>query len=399
MSIPVNPLATVKGQKFDCELCGKAACLACTHCRVTYYCGKEHQSVDWFGIHEKICQLLGALRTLRPTLGSEDERQRRLLTVNMSQHALIDLCKSEAQKNLASSQFELAIPGALQSLRFSMDVYGAGHIELVPAYLLLAEANLGLERYKIAEEFLIYANWIILKNADSSNQLKAQLYRNFGRLYAAQQRYDDALRQLAYGVYYSSLDSGPEHIYTSHGYYQMARVFMLRQDVEHMLAFYDKVVDIWYKFLIKLKQRNQENIFDYLSEAQISEAAEMLRNIYETRQTHLGAQHIASGEACQVLAVLRHLSGAEDIAKQLYIDALAVYIHQFGDQHDATKAIQKAIDELNSTTTTTTISSGVVDINNMGAANKKDRKKPIPSQSSSSNNSTSTTAVVIEQPQ
>ena len=46
--------------------------------------------MDWFGIHEKICQLLGALRTLRPTLGSEDERQRRNLTVQMSQHALID---------------------------------------------------------------------------------------------------------------------------------------------------------------------------------------------------------------------------------------------------------------------------------------------------------------------
>jgi len=45
----------------------------------------EHMSVDWFGIHEKICQLLGALRTLRPTLASEDERQRRNLTVQMSQ--------------------------------------------------------------------------------------------------------------------------------------------------------------------------------------------------------------------------------------------------------------------------------------------------------------------------
>jgi hypothetical protein len=40
-------------------MCGKSATLACQHCRVTFYCGKEHQSVDWFGIHEKICQLLG----------------------------------------------------------------------------------------------------------------------------------------------------------------------------------------------------------------------------------------------------------------------------------------------------------------------------------------------------
>jgi hypothetical protein len=44
---------------------------------------------------------------------------------------------------LVTGQYEYAVPGALQSLRFSVDVYGHGRIELVPAYLLLAEANLG----------------------------------------------------------------------------------------------------------------------------------------------------------------------------------------------------------------------------------------------------------------
>ena len=166
MALKLNPLSVAKGKKFLCELTGKPATLCCPHCRVTYYYSKEQQSLDWFGIHEKICQLLGALRTLRPTLGSEDERQRRNLTVQMSQHALIDLCKNEAQKHLVQGHYELAIPGALQSLRFSMEVYGSGRIELVPAYLLLAEANLGLKRYKVAEEFLLFANWSILKNPD-----------------------------------------------------------------------------------------------------------------------------------------------------------------------------------------------------------------------------------------
>jgi len=59
------------------------------------------------------------------------------------QHALIDLCKTESERHLVQGQFALAIPGALQTLRFSMQVYGSGHIQLVPAYLLLAEANLG----------------------------------------------------------------------------------------------------------------------------------------------------------------------------------------------------------------------------------------------------------------
>jgi hypothetical protein len=103
-AIVINPLSCAKGKKFTCEMCGKAATLACQHCRVTYYCAKEHMSVDWFGIHEKVCQLLGALRTLRPTLGSEDERQRRNLTVQMSQHALIDLWYVDACRIHRSKQ-------------------------------------------------------------------------------------------------------------------------------------------------------------------------------------------------------------------------------------------------------------------------------------------------------
>ena len=47
-----------------------------------------------------------------------------------------------------------------------MSVFGNGRIELVPSYLLLAEANLGLGRFKQAEEFLSLANWSILKNPD-----------------------------------------------------------------------------------------------------------------------------------------------------------------------------------------------------------------------------------------
>ncbi len=106
----------------------------------------------------------------------------------MSQHALIDLCKNEAQKQLVQGQFELAVPGALQSLRFSMEVYGPGRIELVSAYVLLAEANLGMQKFKQAEEFLLYANWSMLKNPHCSNELRSQLHRNFGKLYAAQVR-------------------------------------------------------------------------------------------------------------------------------------------------------------------------------------------------------------------
>ena len=79
-------------------------------------------------------------------------------------------------------------------------------IELLPAYFVLAEANicLGGPRLKKAEEFVIAAYWILLKyngdeneksgaNADDSlitpkelEQFDACLHKTFGRLFLAQ---------------------------------------------------------------------------------------------------------------------------------------------------------------------------------------------------------------------
>ena len=40
-------------------------------------------------------------------------------------------------------KYSLAIPGALQAFRFVQMIHGVGHLKVVGAYLLLAEANLG----------------------------------------------------------------------------------------------------------------------------------------------------------------------------------------------------------------------------------------------------------------
>ena len=55
----------------------------------------------------------------------------------------------------------------------------------------------GLGRLEQAEEYLMQANWTVLKTPECSNAIKAKLYRNLGLLYAAKGDYDEALRQLA----------------------------------------------------------------------------------------------------------------------------------------------------------------------------------------------------------
>jgi hypothetical protein len=68
--------------------------------------------------------------------------------------ALIDLARNVAQKNLVQGNFDLAIPGAMQSLKHSKDIYGPDAAEIVPAYLLLAEAYLGRGLFREAQEYL-----------------------------------------------------------------------------------------------------------------------------------------------------------------------------------------------------------------------------------------------------
>lgn len=72
---------------------------------------------------------------------------------------------------------ELLLP-FIKALSFSKDVFGDGSIEMVPPYLLLSEANLGLGQLQSAEEFLTLANWSILKTPACSNAIRSQVHGN-----------------------------------------------------------------------------------------------------------------------------------------------------------------------------------------------------------------------------
>lgn len=62
-----------------------------------------------------------------------------------------------------------------QALALSREIFGDGSIEMVPPFLLLSEANLGLGLLQSAEEFLSMANWSILKTPQCSNAVRSQV--------------------------------------------------------------------------------------------------------------------------------------------------------------------------------------------------------------------------------
>ncbi|XP_041508736.1 zinc finger MYND domain-containing protein 12 [Microtus oregoni] len=294
----IYPLAVPKGRRLCCEVCEAPAERMCMACTVTYYCGPVHQKADWASIHEKICQLLIPLRTTMPFYNSEEERQHGLQQLQKRQKHLIEFCYTVAQKYLFEGRHEDAVPAALHSLRFRMNMHGHSSVELVPAYLLLAEASLGLGRIVQAEEYLSQARWTVLKSTDCSNATHSLLHRNLGLLYMAKENHEEARYHLANDIYFASCAFGTEDIRTSGGYFHLANVFHGLKKMELADTLYTKVSEIWYTYLnnhyqVLFQARSQQTdllgkqlVNDTgLDEAQEAEAIQILTSILSIRES------------------------------------------------------------------------------------------------------------------
>uniref|UniRef100_A0A7S3GBI7 Uncharacterized protein n=1 Tax=Palpitomonas bilix TaxID=652834 RepID=A0A7S3GBI7_9EUKA len=230
----------------ECEITDRHVAITAENTKTIY---RNHVGTKSASAYKRMCDILVPLTANAQRIGTEEERKLLDQSIQLCQRLLIEVTLSEATKLVGRAEYEDALPGSIQALRFSLEIYGSGRSELIPCYILLAEANLGLSRFKQAEECLCNANWILIKTRDNDKKVKSILYRGFGRLYAAQGKREEALRQLANDVYYSSLRVGPEHVDTSGGYFYMARVFQDMGKIDCALSLSDKVVDIWYRHL------------------------------------------------------------------------------------------------------------------------------------------------------
>jgi len=247
---PLNPLSIPRGVKLVDELTGEPATLVAVLDGVSYhYATAESQKLDEMGILHRIGPVMGELATL--TRATQGDRATQAKRIRALQEDLAAACEAVANHYLGAKQFERAIPAALRGLRARIALYGEGSLELVRAYLVLAEVNLGLNRTAQAEEFLSTCNYILVKatgptatgpasaaaatggsSGESTNRLRSRMHRNFGRLYAAQGNNAAALEAFARDIYYATLSLGPEHIDVSIGYFFMAQVFAAQARME-----------------------------------------------------------------------------------------------------------------------------------------------------------------------
>lgn len=341
-----------------CELCQSPAFIQCTKCRVSYYCDVDHQKVDWEGIHEKICQLLIPLRTPSPFLSSIKERNHYEHQLLQRQKHIVELAYTVAQKLLFEGKHEEAIPAALQSLRFSIDIHGLNSVQLVPSLLLLVEASIGLGQLVQAEEYLTRAQWTVLKTPDCDYSIHHKLHRNLGLLYAAKGDFEESLLHFANDVYYASEVFGTGDIHISGGYFHMANVFFRQNKMSIADSLYTEVTDIWFSCLSKLVKARSYTLekpvengvafqrtetaamnVEWLDETQEAEAVQVLNSVFDIREQAPKPEPIKIARIAHALAMLYYL--LRDLPKASEFGEKALTASKLVSKHSEAQTIEK----------------------------------------------------------
>lgn len=312
-----------------------------------------------------------------PIVGTQEERNRRANNIVLSKRSLIEFCLTESSNLLSVQKYQLAFPAATQALKFSKEVDGEKSVSMVEPYLQLSQASLGLKEFSKAEEYLALARWIVLKTPECSDKTKSRLHMLKGRVGVAEGNYEAAKPDFADAIYYASRCYGAESIVTSIGYFRLGDVFLAQGNVECALAFFDKVVDVWYKYLSEMHvvpsaearrplstlaaQGVQQVTNEQLTEENLAEGRNQLETIFEQRKRLLGNGHIATGEVQYTLGLFEFfLLCNETNAESFIVTALHTYEMQLGQDHPSTRhvssmlqvvlqSISDKLDSLNST--------------------------------------------------
>ena len=347
---PLNLLALPRNDSPRCELTGLAAQvqLVTPYCTL-FYANEAVAEQSWYGIIQKIAHLLAPLLQPAPMIGTADERVKRAKNVKLSKHSLIEFCLAESSNHLSSQKFQLAVPAASQALKFSKELEGEMSILMVEPYLQLGQASLGLNRYSQTQEYLSLANWIVMNTEECSDLTRSRLYQLLGQLQLAQGLFDKAKVDFAQCIYFSSRFYGAEAIQTSSGYFRLGDCFLAQGNVESALALFDKVVDVWYKYLsnvhlmtIQGDQGGQSaaELVNSLGDESIADGKVQIEKIVDTRSRLLGADHIATGESHYTFGLFQFfLMGQTRLAEVHLNKAYGTYEAQFGEQHTSTRHV------------------------------------------------------------
>ncbi|XP_014904307.1 zinc finger MYND domain-containing protein 12 isoform X2 [Poecilia latipinna] len=340
----IMPLAFPKGKEKYCELCQREAYLQCAKCQVTFYCNADHQQADWVGVHERICQMLVSIRSMKDIYDPAVRKRNQLRKTH-----LIKICKLVAQSKLSEGKHEEALPAAHCCLQTSIDLYGPNTIQLVPAYILLAEANMGLGNLAVVAELLSQAEWAVLKNPELGASVQQQLHRSLGHYHTSVGNLEIALHHFSNDIYFACEEYGLDSSATTKGYFLIADVFARQGRTAIVHSLYSEVAERWHNHLNSLLETHQQHAdssVSFYEKAQRVEMEEMLRVIleFEQKQSRRDAALIAL--IAHNLAMLWFING--DLHKAQDFGSTALQASLQIPKHKLTEPIQELLQQVES---------------------------------------------------
>lgn len=232
-----------------------------------------------------------------------------------------------------------------------------------------------LHNHVASLQYLAQAKWNIINSPNSSDQTKSRLHSLSGQLYLMKRDFEQARVEFAQMVYYSTRSNGAESVAASVGYCYLGEAFLSESKVENALASFDKVVDIWYKYLSgiyakvesgeaearlgatgeaaklvsqhlakelapKSKNADEATIVEINTNVSFEnqmDGHKQLNAILEHRRSLLGSNHIATGEVHYTLGLFEFFfSGDAETAAAHLSGAKNIYSEQLGPGHPST---------------------------------------------------------------
>ncbi|KFP82016.1 Zinc finger MYND domain-containing protein 12, partial [Acanthisitta chloris] len=271
------------------------------------------------------------------------------------QKHLIDQALSRAQGFVEEGRPEDAIPVALQALQLSAHVYGTSSVPLLHAYLLLAQASVGIGNLPQAAKYLSEAQWIVLQTPDCSAAMQSKLQRGLGLFCAAEGNFDQAMYHLASDVYLSASVFGLKSLEVSKGYFHMANIFSQQNKLDIANSLYAEVTASWHAWLLGALQareralralreaspfteeEEEEGIEEEMTGAQRAEATRVLQAVLEVMEQAPAPLPGDTAQVLHALAMLHYLG--HDLAKAREVGMKAFNLAKQLPQQDPLESI------------------------------------------------------------
>lgn len=218
----------------------------------------------------------------------------------------------------------------------------------------------GGSKLKKGEKLLIVAYWNLLKQtSEESNsseqtlvgkkeidQYKAQLHKTFGRLFTAQNRFPDAIKEFAQSIYLECIEYGPESIQLCSSYFYLGDIFRKIQKSEEAKSFFTKIIEIWQKHILNQLHVEQENPED--EDIYYEEAKQHLEQIKDYFEQELGNQDILTADCYRSYALVMLKTNQIDKAVDYLDNAYYVFNSFLGEANPKTREIKDLVDQIKS---------------------------------------------------